>query len=66
MRFEDLNGGARMSEAPAHLREQGLRFFVPLARLRDYFASSSRPAAPMPPPMHMLTTAYLPPRRFSS
>jgi hypothetical protein len=27
---------------------------------------SKRPAAPMPPPMHIVTMAYRPPRRLSS
>jgi hypothetical protein len=29
-------------------------------------ARSNRPAAPWPPPMHIVTIAYLPPRRLSS
>ena len=29
-------------------------------------AISNRPAAPMPPPMHIVTTAHLPPRRLPS
>lgn len=31
-----------------------------------YQSTSNRPAAPMPPPMHMVTTTYFSPRRLPS
>jgi hypothetical protein len=32
----------------------------------SFYATSKRPAAPMPPPTHMVTTTYFTPRRFPS
>ncbi len=34
--------------------------------IRRRYATSNSPAAPMPPPMHIVTTTYLTPRRLPS
>ena len=63
----ELHQGAQLRERCSG-RVQGGRADSTTAMLsrRDYRAASSSPAAPMPPPMHMVTMAYLPPRRRSS
>lgn len=58
----EARAGERSREGapPAHV--------APTARLRPALghATSKRPAAPMPPPMHIVTTTYFTPRRFPS
>ena len=45
----------------------GSRFAQPPRRsVKCRHATSKRPAAPMPPPMHIVTTTYFTPRRFPS
>mgnify|MGYP000933125057 CR=1 FL=1 len=44
----------------------GIRRFQFAEREGRAHATSNRPAAPMPPPMHMVTTIFLAPRRLPS
>ena len=41
------------------------RNYAPPATFKPH-ATSNSPAAPMPPPMHIVTTTYFTPRRFPS
>src|ERR1700733_4241138 len=50
--------------AAAKAGKAGKRSMAPTLRIR--YATSNSPAAPMPPPMHMVVTTYLTPRRLPS
>jgi hypothetical protein len=73
-----LRGETRAYACPVpnemRLSDAGLRRLKTMALYPDHrlppwcnpHATSNRPAAPMPPPMHMVVTTYLTPRRLPS
>src|SRR5690606_26894586 len=63
-----LAQGLRHLQAePARAAGDERRLAGQIEELLDrHHATSNRPAAPCPPPMHMVTTTYLAPRRLPS